>query len=336
MRKLKIAFAVFLVSIIGISILGFVYQSVQEGNDLAAYPAPGKIYDVDGLALHLDCRGQGSPTILLEAGLTSGSFSWALVHDAIASKTRVCAYDRPGMDWSEPINRMADAKEVSERLYKLIELAGIDGPKILLGMSAGGVYVREYYKNHPEGIVGMVLVDSSHEQQQDRLPEFDGGKMYKLMIGACRVLQPIGVIRLFGLLDQFVDGYDLDESARDGLLANINKSHSCSSMYWELESFSGETSDESPPASLGDLPLIVLSQGEEPKAIPKFGFTREDAIAQRKVWNVLQQELTSLSSYGQRFMAEKSGHVIQFNQPELVIDKVSELVIRLRNAPGGN
>ena len=330
MGKLKLFFLMFSGSLLGLLLFGFAYQTTREDADRVAYPAPGEFYEIDGLNLHLDCRGQGTPTVVLEAGLTSGSFSWTLVHDAMAEKTRVCAYDRPGMDWSDPIGRVADATEVSDRLFNLLEAAEINGSKILLGMSAGGVYVREYYKNHPDDIVGMVFVDSSHEQQEDRLPEFEGSGVFEAMMMACRALQPVGIIRMFDLLDQFVDEYDLDKNTRNALLANMNQSHTCSSMNWESESFSAEISDESPPAPLGDLPLVVLSQGEEPRAYPEFGLTLEQAIAQRKVWNVLQQELTDLSSNSQRFIAKESGHVIQLNQPELMIEKVTGLALQFR------
>ena len=330
MNITKKVLGVFFVALIGLVVLGFIYQSVQQSKDRADFPAPGLFYDVDGLSLHLDCRGNGSPTLVMEAGLTSGSFSWELVHDALASETQVCAYDRPGMDWSEPINRVADAKEVSDRLHQLLSKAEVVGPKILLGMSAGGVYVRELYKNHPQDIVGMVFVDSSHEQQANRLPPFEDGGSYANMINACRMLQPLGFVRISGVLDQFLDQLGLDDLTKKGMLASINQSHACSSMHWEMQSFSGEIEDELPPTSLGDLPLLVLSQGEKPKANPESGFTLERAIAQRDVWNALQQELTDLSSNGQRYIAEQSGHVIQFDQPELLIEKVTVFVLQLR------
>ncbi|MGK0293583.1 MAG: hypothetical protein ACI9U1_001980, partial [Porticoccaceae bacterium] len=100
MRKLKLFFLILIGSVIVISLSGFAYQLIMEESDHVDYPAPGKIYQIDGLGLHLDCRGEGSPTVIMEAGLTSGSLSWLLVHDEIAAVTRTCAYDRPGMDWS--------------------------------------------------------------------------------------------------------------------------------------------------------------------------------------------------------------------------------------------
>jgi pimeloyl-ACP methyl ester carboxylesterase len=331
-QTLKKVFGVIFVLLIGLIVLGFTYQSVQQNKDRANFPAPGELYDIDDMSLHLDCRGDGSPTLVMEAGLTSGSFSWGLVHDELASVTQVCAYDRPGMDWSAPINRVADAKEVSDRFNQLLNKAEVVGPKILLGMSAGGVYVREFYKNHPQDIVGMVFVDSSHEQQANRLPPFEGADTYANMINACRMLQPLGVVRISGLLNQFLDQYGLDEATKQGMLANMNQSHTCSAMHWEIQSFTGEIKDELPPTTLGDLPLLVLSQGEESKAMPESGVTLEQARAQRDVWNVLQLELTDLSSNGRRFVAKKSGHVIQLDQPELLIETVNAFVLELRDA----
>ena len=330
MRKLKLFILILIGALVGISLVGFAYQLTMEQRDRVAYPAPGEIYQVGGIDLHLDCRGQGTPTIILEAGLMSGSSSWMLVHDELAAVTRTCAYDRPGMDWSEPINRVADAEEVSERLYDLLVEAKIEGPKVLLGMSAGGVYVREYYKNHTDDIVGMVFVDSSHEQQGNRLPDVGDGGFFDAVLISCRLMQPIGLIRIFNVLDQFIEGFELDEPTKNALLANLNQSHSCASIYWESESIEGEERDEAPSNSLGDLPLVVLSQGEEPKASTQIGETLEQAMAQRKVWDELQLELLGLSSNGERYVALESGHVIQFNQPELVIEKVSELALQLR------
>ena len=328
MRKLKLFILIPIGALVAISLVGFVYQLTMEQRDRVAYPAPGEIYQVGGIDLHLDCRGQGTPTIILEAGLISGSSSWMLVHDELAAVTRTCAYDRPGMDWSEPINRVADAEEVSERLYELLVEAKIEGPKVLLGMSAGGVYVREYYKNHTDDIVGMVFVDSSHEQQGNRLPEIGDGDSFETILMGCRLMQPIGLMRIFNPFEQFIEEFELDEPTKNVLLANMNQSHACGSMYWESVSFAGEVRDDAPSNSLGDLPLVVLSQGEVPKAIT--GATLEEAIAERKVWDELQQELLGLSSNGERVVALVSGHVIQFNQPELVIEKVSELVLLLR------
>ena len=140
------------------SIAGALYQTFAERADWRAFPPPGVRVQVGGGGVHLDCRGEGLPVVILEAGLTSGSTSWARVHDALAEQTRVCAYDRPGLDWSEPIEEMAGPAVIAQRLRAALDAAGIGGPYVLVGMSAGGVYVREYFAQFPEGVAGMVLI----------------------------------------------------------------------------------------------------------------------------------------------------------------------------------
>jgi pimeloyl-ACP methyl ester carboxylesterase len=306
------------------------YQSRASALDRERYPPSGQLLDVDGLALHLDCRGAGEPTLVLEAGLTSGSVTWMLVHDALAEVTRVCAYDRPGMDWSEPIGRTADAAEVASRLRRVLQVGGVEGPIVLLGMSAGGVYVREFQRTWPEDIVGMVFVDSSHEQQGRRLPEADGENGTQAAVSLCARFQPFGVVRAFSLMDPLLDSFHIPENVREILEANISQSHSCGSILAEMESFGGEGMDGSPPSSLGDLPLLVLSQGNEPEANEDLGLTLAMAIEGRLVWDVLQEELTALSSRGRRVVATESGHVIQFRQPQLLIDEVARLIAEIR------
>jgi pimeloyl-ACP methyl ester carboxylesterase len=309
---------------------GVAYQEVRSAADRTAYPAPGEMISVDGLDLHLDCRGQGSPVVLLESGLTTGSTSWALVQDEIASFTRVCAYDRPGIDWSEPLEETAGPVEVAQRLHRLIDVAQMQGPWILVGMSAGGIYVREYFATYPEGVVGMVLVDSSHEEQGRRLPA-EGEDPLELAtpLAVCSYLQPLGLIRALGVVDETIEMFwqvDIPPAVEGPIKANANQSHACSALYYEMVSFQQALAQPRPPRSLGDLPLIVLSQGIEPYGAEELGVSLAEARAQRAAWDELQEELAGLSSVGERRIAEKSGHLIQIQQPEIVIEAIRDMV----------
>jgi len=313
---------------------GAVYQWRAERADLQQFPPPGRLIDVDGLEMHLNCRGSGRPVVIMEAGLTTGSWSWGRVPEALETLTEVCTYDRPGMGWSGFIDHPATAAEVADRLHRLVELAPVEGPYVLLGMSAGGVYVREYYRRHPEGVVGMVLVDSSHEQQGNRLPQTGDPSEMDRMLTICGWLQPVGVVRLSGALDMLTNQPDIDERTKPLIRAMVNRTGYCRAIANEMQGFAGDIRQADPPASLGDLPLLVLSQGKEPQADERFGVTVEQARAMRVVWNGLQLELAALSSRGKRFVAERSGHPIQLEQPELVIDKVGDLVRSLRDPSG--
>lgn len=322
--------------VVAVLISGAVYQWLAQRADAERFPPPGRMLTVDGLEMHLDCRGSGRPVVVMEAGLTTGSWSWGPVFDAVAERTEVCAYDRPGMGWSEPINRLADAAKVADRLNATLAAGGVEGPYVLLGMSAGGVYVREYYRRHPAGVVAMVLVDSSHEQQGDRLPPFEGQADLERTVGICSWLQPLGVIRATGAMEAvFAQVPGLDESAKPLLLSRLNQSHYCASMLAESRSFNGEVYDAAGPESLGDLPLVVLSQGNEPAGNAAFGLSDAQARAQRAAWDELQEELTALSSRGRRIVASESGHMIQIEQPGIVIDAVVGLLEALRSDPAG-
>ena len=122
---------IILFTLIAISLLiviGSPYQWQSARSDRLAYPAPGEILEIDGLQTHIDCRGKGEPTLILEAGLSGGSSSWALVHDALSEITRTCAYDRPGLDWSSPDDQPISAPVIAERLHSLLSAAGCRPP----------------------------------------------------------------------------------------------------------------------------------------------------------------------------------------------------------------
>ncbi len=318
-------------SLVVLAAIGALYQVVATKSDQAKFPAPGELYTIDGLAMHLDCRGTGEPTVILEAGLTSGSASWGLVQDPIAQQTQVCAYDRAGMDWSELGDSNISAPDVAQRLHKLLVKAEVAPPYLLVGMSAGGVFVREFYHQHPDDIEGMVLVDSSHEQQGNRLPTEDSLAKMNQLLSACQWFQPLGVVRAAGLVSRFVDQYELPQPMQQVMLANMDYSHSCKAMLAESRGFGDEVTDTQPPASLGDLPLTVLTQGIEPTGIAELRMSDEEARAQRKIWNELQLELTNLSSRGRHLVAERSGHMIHLQQPELVVQEIKSMVLQIRD-----
>jgi pimeloyl-ACP methyl ester carboxylesterase len=124
-------------------------------------PVPGRSYDVGGYALHLDCTGSGSPTVVLQGGLGSTSPSWARIAPEVAGATRVCAYDRAGQGWSDDSPHPPDGRQAAADLHTLLERAGEDGPFVLVGHSTGGSYAMTYAARHPEQVAGMVLLDSA-------------------------------------------------------------------------------------------------------------------------------------------------------------------------------
>ena len=122
---------------------------------------PGRIINIGGRTLHLNCSGQGSPTVVLEAGLGDSSLVWGLVQPKLATATRVCSYDRSGTAWSHDAGPQHGLSHAAEDLDSLLRISGEHPPYLLVGHSWGGWLITVYARRHLESVAGIVLVDSS-------------------------------------------------------------------------------------------------------------------------------------------------------------------------------
>src|SRR5215211_2228205 len=154
------------VVLLALAVLGAIYQAIATMRAERAYPPPGEIVDVGGYSLHINCVGQGSPTVLLDAGLGEFSAQWVRVQREVSGTTRVCAYDRAGMGWSEMGPEPRDARQITGELHTLLTKAGIEGPYVLVGHSFGGMYMQTYAARYPDEVAGVALVDSSTDPDQ--------------------------------------------------------------------------------------------------------------------------------------------------------------------------
>lgn len=165
--------------------------------DASAHPPPGKLFQVDGLEMHMSCMGgSASPdvvsplvTVVLESGKGGWSQSWELIQPKLANKVRTCAYDRPGYGWSEQVYGDLSADAEYKRLHALLEQAGIDGEIILVAHSLGALYARSYASVYSDQVAGLVLIDPTHEDQVQRFPashreerEFKAATLNRLLL----------------------------------------------------------------------------------------------------------------------------------------------------------
>jgi pimeloyl-ACP methyl ester carboxylesterase len=162
------------VAVLALASLGATYQNVAAARDAHDNPAPGRMVEVDGHRLHLDCRGQGGPTVVLFNGLGEVSASWARIAPALASSVRVCAYDRAGQGWSDDASHPQDGVAAAKDLHALLAAAGESGPYVLVGHSIGGPFAMTYAARYPAQVAGMVLLDSSSPEQFTRMPAYPG------------------------------------------------------------------------------------------------------------------------------------------------------------------
>jgi pimeloyl-ACP methyl ester carboxylesterase len=148
------------IAMMALAAVGGGYETVAGALD-EDFPMPGQLIDVGGHSLHLNCRGSGSPTVILEpaAGGVSSDLAW--ITPAVARDTRVCVYDRAGRGWSEPADSPQDGAQIATDLHTLLERGHVPGPYVMAGHSFGGLYVLTFAARYPDEVAGMVLVDST-------------------------------------------------------------------------------------------------------------------------------------------------------------------------------
>ena|SRR5580704_9876494 len=146
-------------------VLGILAPLSQFGSAAQTGPRPtGELISVGNRKLHIHCTGTGSPTVVIENGGAAFSFDWDLVQSEVARFTRICTYDRAGYAWSDPGPEFDTFDQATRDLPLLVKNAGVPGPYVLVGHSLGGMLVRFYQAKYPNDVIGMVLVDSSHEE----------------------------------------------------------------------------------------------------------------------------------------------------------------------------
>jgi pimeloyl-ACP methyl ester carboxylesterase len=320
-------------------IAGAIYQAAASASDLKKYPATGKLYDIGEYSLHLTCTGEGSPTVVLEAGSSSPGLTWSSVQMEIEKTTRVCSYDRAGIGYSESARDPLPPQQVASDLHALLKAAEVPGPYILVGHSAGGIYVRTYASQYPSEVVGMVLVDSSHEGENLILPPewVKLNRTQNTMMAACRVMSPFGMMRLSHMFDAAIAGVSMDRQVGAAYLAATYQTRYCRISAEEIAVLAATPYQPDTPGALGDMPLIVLtaetSQAQLEAQIPGYLKSTVGHEVLAKVFQVhreMQQSLVSLSSRGRQIMVPNSGHMIQLEQPEVVIDAIQEVLAQLR------
>jgi pimeloyl-ACP methyl ester carboxylesterase len=313
------ALRVLLTLIIAVLVVGGLYENISETRERRFHPMPGQLVDVGGYKMHIYCTGQGSPTVILDAGMGDSFISWHKVQPEIAKFTRVCSYDRAGIGYSDSSPRPSTSNDFAQELHILLHSAGVPQPYILVGHSMGGFDVRLYASLYRNEVVGMVLVDSSHPEQQKRLPPElkDLDATWLREQESFEFTMPFGIPRLLGFC-----GNDAAIRAVD---CNF---HSVRESVAELKAISESAAQTATTGSLGDIPLVVLSHDPD---TPQPDLPEDLVKPANDAWQQMQEELAQLSSKGKQVIAKNSGHYIQLDRPDLVIKAVRSVVDQARD-----
>ncbi len=299
-------------------ISGYFYQTMSQEKDKEQFSPPGKIFTLNGYDMHLHCTGSGSPTVILEAasgGLTS---SWGWVQPEIAKNTRVCSYDRRGRGWSTGESSGKDVPQTARDLHMLLQKAQINDKYILVGHSLGGIYTRQYQKDYPNEVVGMVLVDASHPNLLVTTPEvIEESKASVSEFHNYAKLSQVGGLRLYFALGGSLDFGTLPERERkemayfwscpEHFYSMANEHAQVETLYAQGQEFE----------SLEDLPLRII--------------TAADATPE---WERLQNDLFTLSTDSTRLTIQDSTHmslVFKKEHADRVSTVINNLVETIKN-----
>jgi pimeloyl-ACP methyl ester carboxylesterase len=288
----------------------------QEASPVAANRGDfgGMVELADGRSVYVECRGTGSPTVILISGHRTRADVWTddlfqpdsprtVVFPGVAKTTRVCAYDRPGTvsvldgellpSRSDPIPMPRTAQDAVEELHALLTAIDETGPYVLAAHSLGGLLARLYASTYPDEIAGMVLVDALSEFVEAEMPA-----------------------------DQW-PAYAEYASWAPPILA----------AYENLETIefipaSAALREAATASPLPSVPLIVLSKGQ-PFGLPDDapGFSVETFEA---AWDAAQADLAALLPGTPHRIIEESSHYIQIERPDLVIKAIDEVVAAVR------
>lgn len=286
---------------------------------------PGRLIDIGGRRLHLNCTGNGSPAVVAESGLGAFSTDWALVQPEVSKFTRFCSYDRAGYAWSDSGPTLDTVEETADDLGVLLRKAGVAPPYVLVGASIGGLYVRAYQRRFPEEVAGLVLDDASSEQFLDFQIEGKSKKLADISAGELRAMfeerlrKPATPRDLPTTVEEPADKLPKQtQEARLWALRKLLSAEPTTPSLAAAESWREEFIALRPQSSeryqLLDLPLIVLARGlntdEQHKEVAA-GFA-------------------ALSRAGKLVIAQHSEHEIHMYQPDLVIQSLRDVVEEAR------
>jgi pimeloyl-ACP methyl ester carboxylesterase len=268
-----------------------------------------------GRKMFLECRGSGSPTVILESGYRNDADIWSTelepgmstVFPEVARFTRVCAYDRPGtfldakhLGRSTPVPMPRTARDLVSDLHALLQTARVPGPYVFAAHSFGGIFARLYASTYPKEVVGMVLVDALSEKVRTGLtPE-----QWKFYVN-------FGFTKPTPGLEKYKDIETLDVNAS---LDQIEKAATAEPLH--------------------PMPLFVLTQGKPFDLSPWQPLPADFPGALNKAWHTAQDELAALAPNAKHKTATKSSHYIQVQEPQLVIDAIKQVVEAVRNPSG--
>jgi pimeloyl-ACP methyl ester carboxylesterase len=237
--------------------------------------------------------GEGTPVVVIEPSFGGAAADWEQIARTLAEETTVITYDRAPYGASSAAQDARTPHDIAADLDGLLRELGVTGPVVLVGHSAGGIYVRAYAAEHLERVAGMVLVESSHEGQRPVLDPLQSAK--NRLVTALIISSIIRESR---------------ESRRGGDRRSIIRE-------WRTFRRVTDAASALPPAGLGDRPLVVLTCAPGDPTVP-------DRMYQ--AWYDLHRDLAGLSANSRHVLSDSPSHYLHLGDPRLVATAIADVV----------
>ena len=295
----------------GLLFLAFLAIPRVAWSDKVSFEPPGKLVEVNGRNMHINCVGNKSPTIILDSGTGGFSLEWKDIQHSLSQYVRVCAYDRAGYGWSDMGPLPRTTKRITHELHTLLQNAGIHGPYIIVGHSFGGFTAQYFARNFDSEIAGIVLIDSSHEEQVYRLPENGKNVVRRSLHQDRSTMVTKSVLH---------EHFPREEAA----VAQQLMSRWSALLTWREEmanyALSSRELRDIHYGPILEIPIVVITRGKRVWPDTPYGDAMEMA------WTELQDELSYLSDHSTHIIAENSGHSIHLDEPKLVVDAIHDVL----------
>ncbi|EKU98409.1 putative hydrolase or acyltransferase of alpha/beta superfamily [Leptolyngbya sp. PCC 7375] len=309
-------------------ITGFVYEQWSRHTVAQSFSPPGELVAVNGKLSHLYCTGEGSPTIVLESGINEGgSLVWEAVRPAISQVSRVCAYDQSGIMWSERREQPRDADHIVQDLHDLLMTANEPPPYVMVGHSLGGLIIRVFTNHFHDEVVGLIFVDSSHPEQNQRFPEDLMEIMAYPPTLLLRTISTLGILRLQSPPAPSALPKEAGKAIHDYL------PESMTGIADEIAAMDTIFAQAQSTGPFGDIPMVVLTAGHFPDELPYQLDADNMAKLQStwsKIWPVLQTEIAALSTNSDHRTILESSHNIPYEAPEAIVEAIKDVVMAQR------
>jgi pimeloyl-ACP methyl ester carboxylesterase len=330
-RAACVAAAVFLPSWAG---------AAPSGAVVDAFAEPGQLVDIGGRKLNLHCSGSGSGavTVVFDAASGEAGWNWFRVQPEVAQRTRACTWDRAGYGFSDPAKRPNTSENMAEDLHKLLGAAGIKPPYLLVGNSLGGGNVQVFAYRYPGEVKGLVLVEPQTENETTRLDQASGGRLKQ----AYAMIKEQDQYCLAAAKKGFKAGSEeatncigKPEDAYGPVLGARVRAMEMTPLYWDTrarEYVAIDTSDIQLKAlrkPFGDLPLVVLTRGVSPFAVPGQPQSAVNKAVEDENAKI-HKELAALSTKGRQRVVPGAGHIIHDEQPGAVVQAIVEVLGQIR------